>query len=62
MLRCGPAGAAGKSSGASELLRERLWYFHKLCSDLLKRIIVNTADHSGSFMFNSFGSEHQCRL
>lgn len=40
MLQCGPAGAAGKSSGASELPRGLPWCFHKLCSDLLGK------DHS----------------
>lgn len=34
MLRCGPAGAAGKSSGASELPHGHPWCFHKPCSDL----------------------------
>lgn len=45
-LRCGPAGAAGKSSGASERPRGHLWYFHRPCSDLFGKIVRNTADAS----------------
>lgn len=34
-LRCGPAGAAGRSSDASARPRGRPWCFHKPCSNLL---------------------------
>lgn len=45
-LRCGPAGAAGKSSGASERPHGHLWYFHRPCSDLFGNNVGNTADVS----------------
>lgn len=39
-LLCGPAGAAARSSGASELPREHPWCSHKPCSNLLEKRVV----------------------